>query len=120
MWLLVVGSDDDSLDRHSVTILTFMIVAAKPHLDLATVNHLAAVVPGHAVAGSQDEPVRYESSTTGPPSHASPGTSKCGLNKGNFYPCRSGRCDDFPTLSLAIHGQEWGWATTPLNTLSVA
>ena len=40
-------------------------------------------------------------------------------NKGNFYRVRLAG-DDFLTLSLAIHGQEWGWATTPLNTLSVA
>ena len=39
-----------------------------------------------------------------------------------FLACRSlvWAGEDFLTLSLAIQGQECGWATTPLNTLSVA
>ena len=61
-----------------------MIVAAKPHLDLATVHHLAAVVPGHAVAGGQDESLRYQSSATRSPPGLGPGSLECGLDKRRF------------------------------------
>ena len=67
-----------------MTILTFVIVAAEPHLDLATVDHLATVVPGHAVAGSQDESLRYQRSATRPLPGLGPGSLKCGLHKEKF------------------------------------
>ena len=69
-----------------MAVLALPGVAPEPHLNLPPVHHDPVVVPGDTVPGSQHEPVRDESSATGPASHASPGTSECGLNKGSFYP----------------------------------
>ena len=112
---LVVGSDYNSLHGDLVAVLPLLVVTPEPHFHLPPVHDHPVVVPGDAVPGRDDEPVCYESSTTGSASHAGPGTSECGLNKGKFLSCRSGLvwpglAPPFQslTLSLAIQGQEWG------------
>ena len=54
--LLIIISVDNPLDLEGPAILPVTGVAAEPHPDLGGLHHLARVVPGHAVPGTQDKP----------------------------------------------------------------
>lgn len=82
--LLVVWPDDDPLDGDAEPVLALAPVTPEPDLDPPAIHHDPVMVPGDTMSRSQNEPVRYESSTAGSPASLGPRPLECGLKLG--YP----------------------------------